>query len=239
MGIHGKTGKRIKKILWKFRIPDYSLFHGVCLPVKHNLISKSIARQIYFGEYEAKEIDIISKRIDVDDCVMEIGAGIGFLSAFCAKKVGGNNVFAYEANPELIDIIKLTYLKNNISPSISNVFLAEDEGDCEFYVHKDFWASSSVFSNDSSRKIVVKKKKLNNEIYRINPTFLIVDIEGGEKELFNIIDFNNIRKICLETHPGILTDNDISDIFKILFDAGFLLDFSIIRKNVFYFYRNI
>ncbi len=239
MNVHGKTAKRIKKIRWMFGKPDFSVSHGVELPVKHRLISEGIAKQIFFGEYEAKEIDIISRRLEAGDRVMEVGAGIGFLSAFCARKVGSENVFAYEANPELLDVIRTTYARNQVSASISNVFLAGDEGECDFYVHDDFWASSSVVSGegDAARKISVKKVKLNEEIQRVAPTFLIVDIEGGEKEFFGIIDFDGIKKICIETHPGVLTDKDISDIFHKLMQHGFVLDFSIIRKNVFYFYR--
>jgi FkbM family methyltransferase len=237
MGSQGRTAKRIKKILWMFAKPEFASSHGIELPVKHRLISEGIAKQIFFGEYESKEIDIISRRLEPTDRVMEVGAGIGFLSAFCASKVGSENVFAYEANPELLEVIRTTYARNHLSPSISNVFLADEEGECDFYVHDEFWASSSVVSSNTSRKISVRKVKLNEEIHRVAPTFLIVDIEGGEKEFFGIIDLTGIRKVCVETHPGVLTDKDISDIFQILFQNGFVLDFSIIRKNVFYFYR--
>lgn len=234
----GRTAKRIKKILWRFGMPNFSDNYGVILPVKHRLISKGIAKQIYFGEYESKEIDIIAHRLDKNDRVMEVGAGIGFLSTFCAKHIGSENVFAYEANPELIDIIRLTYEKNHVSPQVYNVFLAEGEGECEFYLNDDFWASSSVIKTNTTRKVIIKKVSLNDEIRRIKPTFLIVDIEGGEKDFFGLVDLSGIKKICIETHPGILTNEDLSGIFSQLMAEGFRLDFSIIRKNVFYFYRD-
>ncbi|WP_287600575.1 FkbM family methyltransferase [Thiothrix sp.] len=234
----GRTARRIKKILWRFGMPDFSDNYGVMLPVKHALISKGIAKQIYFEEYESKEIDIISKRLDKNDRVMEVGAGIGFLSAFCAKQIGSENVFAYEANPELIDVIKMTHKKNYVSPQIYNIFLADADGECEFYLNDDFWASSSVVNTVSTRKVMIRKVSLNDEIRRIAPTFLIVDIEGGEKDFFALVDLSGVKKICIETHPGILTDKDISEIFNGLMNKGFWLDFSIIRKNVFYFYRD-
>jgi FkbM family methyltransferase len=233
-----RTKRRINKLKWAFGlVSDYSDNYGIKLPTKHPLISKSIQKQIFFSEYEAKEVYIIHNRISPDDIIMEVGSGIGYLSALCATIVGENNVFTYEANPELIDVIKITYQENNIHPKVINALLAKGNGTHTFYVEKDYWASSSIEISKNARKISVPQKDLNSELNKISPTFLIVDIEGGEKDFFKEADLSTVNKIYIETHPEILSNEQISSIFKKLFSYGFHLDFSITRKNVFFLYR--
>jgi FkbM family methyltransferase len=232
---NGRTARKLRKLAWKFRQPAWANNHGVLLPVKHPLVSPGIAREIYFGDYEAKEIEIIGKRLAADDIFLEVGAGLGFLSAYCAKRIGSDKVFTYEANPELIPLIRETHTKNSVTPTVTNALLAQGEGEREFHLEADFWASSAHRSG--GRAISVHQIDLNAELARIKPSFLMVDIEGGEAEFFAGADLTPVRKICVETHPDVLGDKVLSEMFASLVIKGFSLDFTLIRKNVFFFHR--
>lgn len=234
----GKTEKRLNKLLWHWRRPLWAENHGIWLPCCQPGISSGIARQIFFGEYESKEIDIVSQKIEDDDIVVEVGSGLGFLSAYCAKRIGSQRVHSFEANPALMPLITATYQKNSVSPAINNVLLARGEGKCDFYVEEDFWASSTSPRSVGAMAIQVVQHDLNETFSRLSPTFLIVDIEGGEGDFFAYAELSGVRKICLETHPDVLGNDGISKIFSRLFYLGFFLDFSCIRKNVFFFYRS-
>lgn len=235
MSKNDRAARRLKKIAWHLKQPDWADNHGVMLPVKHALVSPGIAREIYLGDYEAKEIEIISKRLTIDDVVFEVGAGLGYLSAYCAKRTGGDRVFTYEANPELIPLIRETHARNGVTPTVTNALLAKGDGEREFHLEDDFWASSA--HRAGGRSITVRQIDLNAELARVKPSFLIVDIEGGEAEFFADAELSGVQKICVETHPGTLTDAQISEMLARLFAQGFALDFSLIRKNVFYLYR--
>lgn len=232
----GRTRKRLKKLLQPFYVPRYVSNHGVLLPTRYPLLTKGIRRQIYFGEYESKEAEIVSRRLEKDDVVMEVGAGIGFLSALCARRIGSEKVFAYEANPALFELIAMTHRINGVAPVVENAILGKENGERLFYLEKEFWASSTTVKTNA-QAILVSQKDLNSELAKRRPTFLIVDIEGGEKEFFAVANLDTVRKICIETHPGILSNEEITDLFELLFRQGFVLDFSLIRKNVFYLYR--
>ena len=236
---NGRTAHKLKKLAWRLIYqlgqPDWADNHGVMLPVKHRLVSPGIAREIYLGDYEAKEIEIISRRLAADDVVFEVGAGLGYLSAYCAKLTGSDRVFTYEANPELIPLIRETHARNNVAPTLINALLAQGEGKREFHLEDDFWASSAHRSG--GRSITVKQLDLNAELARVKPSFLIVDIEGGEAEFFAGADLSTVQKICVETHPDVLGDRVLSEMFAGLVAQGFALDFSLIRKNVFFFHR--
>lgn len=232
---NGRTARKLKKLAWRFSQPEWADNHGVMLPVKHRLVSPGIAREIYLGDYEAKEIEIISRRLGNDDVVFEVGAGLGYLSAFCAKRTGSERVFTYEANPELIPVIKETHARNGVSPTVTNALLAKGDGEREFRIDDDFWASSAHRSG--GRAIKVRQLDLNSELARVRPSFMIVDIEGGEAEFFAAASLESVRRICVETHPDVLGDKVLSEMFAGLVAKGFALDFSLIRKNVFFFHR--
>lgn len=232
---NGRTARKLRKLAWRFRRPEWADNHGVLLPVRHPLVSEGIAREICLGDYEAKEVEIVGKRLMADDVVFEVGAGLGYLSAFCAKRIGDGRVHAYEANPDLIPLIRETHRRNNVAPEVTHALLAEGNGEREFHVEADFWASSA--HRTGGRVIRVPQRDLNDELARIRPSFLIVDIEGGEAELFASADLSSVRKICVETHAEVLGDRVLSEMFAHLVAQGFALDFSLLRKNVFFFHR--
>jgi FkbM family methyltransferase len=223
--------------MWRVHVPRWVDNYGVLLPTQGPGISAGIRKQIYFSEYEDKEIEIVAKRLTSDDVVMEVGAGIGFLSAYCAKRIGSDRVFAYEANPALMELIEATYRANGVAPSLRNVLLAQGEGTRDFHVEPEFWASSAVRGSAAATTIAVPQVDLNSELRRVRPTFLIVDIEGGEIEFFETAELTTVQKICVETHPGVHSSAALSQMLGRLIGQGFALDFTLMRKNVLYLLR--
>jgi len=236
-----KTEKRIKKLMWNLPVgkKEYSNNYGVRLPLKHLAITPPIRKDIFFGTYESKEAELVSKYITDRDVVMEIGAGIGFLSSLCAKIVGDTNVFAYEANPQLIDLMRHVHQINEVSPKINNGLLGNGKSTRTFWLEKDYWASSLIQGSSDATPIQVEQIDFNEELNKIRPSFLIVDIEGGEYDLLRHADLTHVEKIVIEVHPHALGYTKISEIFGWLFDAGFALDTSNPRKNVFYLFKEL
>jgi len=126
----------------------------------------------------------LEKVLGENDRVFEIGAGIGFLSTYCAKKIASDRVVAYEANPQMIDKIKETYKLNNVNPTINNAILMDKDGEINFYLEDDFWSSSMIKRSDNAKEVKVKIANINDELKKYNPNFLIIDIEGGKKCLY-------------------------------------------------------
>lgn len=233
----GRTEKRLKRFLWRWKQPAWALNQGIWLPCRHPEIIPGIARQIYFGEYESKEMAIIASKLSTDDTVVEVGAGIGYVSAFCAQRIGNDRVHAFEANPALTPLIQATHQRNTVSPQIYNALLGRGNGECTFHVEPEFWASSTLAISPQAKPVAVPQLDLNEQLARLRPTFLIVDIEGGESEFFDYADLSGVRKICLETHPGLLGDLGVSRVISRILSQGLVLDFACMHKNVFFFYR--
>jgi len=233
----GKAEKRLKRLRWRFGVPAYADNRGVRLPLRHPAITRPIQKDIFFGGYESKEAELVQLKIEPGDVVMEVGAGIGFLSALCARAVGNDRVFAYEANPQLMAVIRHVHDLNGVAPTVINAMLGEGAGEREFFLEKDYWASSLIRGSADAQAILVPQVDRDEEIRRIAPTFLIVDIEGGEYEFFSNMDLTPVRKICIETHPHVLGNRRVSEILGWLIAEGFSLDFSCMRKNVYFLYR--
>jgi FkbM family methyltransferase len=231
--------ERIKSLFNDLLKPNNINYFGCRLYLDKKLISKKIRKIIYNYAYELQEISILSKTLDSKDVVLEIGAGMGFISVFCSKKIGSNSVFAYEANPEMIPLIEKNYLLNNVSPVINNVILDKENGVVDFYVESNFYSSSTIQRNNNAVKLRINSRNINNELKFIKPNFLIIDIEGGEVELMNNILFheNSINKILIEVHPRIVGEEKINSIIQKLFTHNFLLDTDISGKGVLFFYR--
>ena len=233
----GKTEKRLKKLLHRVHRPQWAQVAGIELPLKHPLITPPIQRDIYYGDYERKELDVIERRLEPGDKVMEVGAGIGFLSAYCARVLGDEKVFAYEANPALLEVVGVVHERNKVRPQVTQALLGEGDGERDFFVEPDYWASSLVRRSPKAQCVRIRQIDFNSELRRVAPTFLIVDVEGGEYELLRNADLSGVAKLCLEIHPDVLGNAKVSELFAVLIGAGLALDFTLMRKNVFYFYR--
>jgi FkbM family methyltransferase len=170
--------------------------NNVYLPLKSE-IGFNTLRWIVNGQYEQGEIEIIKQRIEPQDRIMEIGTGLGFVSAYCAKIVGSENVHTFEANPLNIEMALRVFEKNKVSPHIQNALLADSSGTIDFPLNrKSRLASSSLLASGDA--VQVPQLVLNDIIRDIQPNFLIMDIEGSEYDVFRIIDFQTIYKIQVE-----------------------------------------
>jgi FkbM family methyltransferase len=231
--------KELKYQIRNFIKPREITLYGVKIDLTLDVITPEIRKFIYNEGYEAQEISILDKVLEKDDRVMEIGAGIGFLSTFIAKRIGSDKVIAYEANPELIPVIQRIYQINKVSPIVKNCILSDREGKCEFYIEKHFWSSSTFRRSMNAKRILVKQVNINKEIKTFKPTFLIIDIEGGEKDLIpKISSWNGIRKVLIELHPHIIGEKECCLVVKQMLSVGFCLDLYKSKNSVCYFKRS-
>ena len=55
--------------------------------------------------------------------------------------VGDERVFAYEANPALLELVTAVHARNNVRPQVTQALLGEGAGERDFFVDADYWAS--------------------------------------------------------------------------------------------------
>lgn len=230
---------RLTRMLWfyiKYKIKPWKKINDIYIPVRPSM-GYSVLRFIDNGQYESGEITIVKNTLTSEDRVLELGTGLGFISAYCSKRIGDNKVFTFEANPGMAALIKQLYLRNNVLPAVTYAILGRERGLNKFYVSDNGFFSSSQIPLKNAKEIKVEVLPLNEVIQTIKPTYFIMDIEGGEYEIFSFIDFQTIRKIQFELHPDLLDNEKVKEIFSILVKNDFKRDDRFESLNNYYFSR--
>ena len=95
-----------------FRNKHYIESRGVRFPKDGVFITGRVRKSLRTEEYEAKEAVSVLKAVRPGDTVMELGAGIGFISSLVATRCDVAAVHAFEANPRLVPYIESVYAED-------------------------------------------------------------------------------------------------------------------------------
>jgi FkbM family methyltransferase len=203
---------------------------GIKLTLDENVISPDMIKKITEGKYEVAEANNIERILAEDEVVLELGAGIGFISSLTAKHPKTKRIVSYEANPKLIPIIKKT-LTDNTDPSranweVRNAILANGTKaeTMDFYVHRNFWASSLLPIENAEEVVKIPVVSFNAVLADICPTLIVCDIEGGELDLFKNADLSSVKKVYMEVHQKRIGRRGMIRLFDYMHSRGFHYD---------------
>lgn len=198
------------------------------------------------GGYEDIENRIILNNLRPHERVLELGAGIGFNSIAIARR-NDSRILSFEANSHLLPIIRENQKLNGVSFEVRNHILvcdAEKERGKKFYVANNACMSSPVNANlpgfELKEVLKVKTENLESVLKEWQPGFLIVDIEGGEEELFkcpSVLADSSVNKILVEIHEEIIGSKACSEIIRHINSAGFNLIADQCKNQVYFFTR--
>jgi FkbM family methyltransferase len=198
-------------------------YAGLSIELPTELATPAIKNALEGGWYEAGEIEQLPNLLQDGEVVLEIGAGLGLMSTLAAKDKRTKEVHAVEANPKLIPVIAANHKLNNAKVKVYNELLADADGEVDFYVHRDFWASSLTYWA-GAEVVKIKKKRFQTRLDEIKPTMLIVDIEGGETHLFDNVSMPTVEKILIELHLNNVGRDNVLHLFQVLGSKGFHYD---------------
>ena len=105
--------------------------------------------------------------------------------------------------------------------------LGEDAGSITFWVLETFWGSSTIKRHPKAKPIQVPMKRFNDELGRLRPSFLIMDIEGGELDFIRYARLDGVRKVCIELHPHIIGTAGVAKVEEFFSREGFCEDHAI------------
>jgi FkbM family methyltransferase len=199
--------------------------------------SLPLAVSMMDGQYELPERTLVSEALEDDDVVLELGTGIGVVTVICSRRLGAGRVHSFEANPNLIPVAEETFRLNGVAPSLENTILGVCEGERTFYVEKNFWSSSTVKRSARSRPVKVTVRRLDDAIETLRPTVLIVDIEGGEAEVFDTVQLGTVRKVLIEFHPHVIGQDAVDHIKDAFRSAGFVPTKELFGGNQIFYQR--
>lgn len=199
---------------------------GIRVPHSPFLNEARIAR-IAAGRYEGPEIAAALALVGPDDRVIELGAGIGLVGAVVAHQARPAAMMSFEANPALVPVIEDLYALNGLEGAITlknQVLLAGPDRPevIPFHVRNSFLGSSLIENKArKSRAVAVPTADFETVRKSFRPTVLIMDIEGGERDLLESADLSGIRAVIVEFHPGAYGVPGMRRCKSILRAAGF------------------
>ncbi|MGI9592819.1 MAG: FkbM family methyltransferase [Myxococcota bacterium] len=183
--------------------------------------SYKLMRRVCQGGYEDDDVLKVRATLEPEDVVLELGAGLGVVASACAQIVGSERVFCFEANPALERDIRRTFELNGVEPSLEMAAVGPRAGEVELWIGKHFWSSSLVEREKLDETVRVPQRALRDVLEAHDPSYLMVDIEGGEYELFRGADLRNVRKLAIEMHPHVIGSEKVDEAMGWLQDAGF------------------
>ncbi len=202
--------------------------HGLRVRLGRHL-SRRVEAALRDGSYEKSELRLLDAVLEPGDVVLEVGTGLGFISTFCARRLGSERVFTYEANPGLESPIRDTYRLNAVAPTLTTAAIGPEEGEVVFYRDKHLWSSSVVLRSPDMRPVRVAMRSLTGEAEKHRPTLLIVDAEGAEGEMFRGAELPTVTRIVVELHERVIGPEGVAQARADLAALGFVEDATLSR----------
>jgi FkbM family methyltransferase len=160
-----------------------------------------------FLDYETTDSAMIMRLVSPDDCVIDIGANIGWYSMNIAKTYPLTNVHAFEPIPKthyiLEQNIKLNSLKNITT---HNFGLSNEKKDITFYFYPEGGvnASSANLSERADAELIIcHVEKLDDYVSanKLNVDFIKCDVEGAE-----LFAFQGAKETLQRDKPIVFTE---------------------------------
>ena len=193
-------------------------YEGLSVQIRRSGMIEPILHQLYYKEYERPEIDGLATVIRDGDRVLELGAGLGIISALASRAAGqSGHVRSYEANPGLIADTQAFFTANSVAnvALINAVLVNEADPKPRLFHLAGSFAESSLLGvevSGSQGAVEVAAESLSRVLSEFQPDVLICDIEGAEIELFPAFPPSNLRAAVVELHPDRLTPGQIQSI---------------------------
>ena len=202
--------------------------HGIVLEVPEPVQSPGLMRRLSRGTYEEDEAHAARKRIKPGFRVLELGAGLGFVSNLCAAQAGAENVLSVEANPAMIPVIRANLDRNGHHKAtlIHGAVTGDDDGgDIAFQANAAFLGGSLARDGATADELVdVPRIGIRALIARHRPHVVLMDVEGAEAELFDQPWNPQLRFLIVELHPPRYSSAEIKRIVDCMSETGLTYD---------------
>jgi FkbM family methyltransferase len=200
---------------------------GVVIPDDSTLITPAIRRAMLDGRFETEEGRQIPRIVQPGDRVLEIGAGIGFISTLLSRERRVASVLAVEANPRLMDYMTRLHRANRVRKvrRLNTVLTNQPVASMTFYLRQDFWMGSLMAGpNPYLDTLEVPTTNLNGLLRAEGINLIVCDVEGAESMLFQGADLAEVDRIFLELHDHVTGLSGVARLFTTLSEQGFVYD---------------
>lgn len=175
---------------------------GINLGLPDVLATPEIVQKLTEGTYEEDEANAALRCVRPGFRVLELGAGIGYVTALCAQRTAPEQVVSVEANPALLQVVEANLARNGMA-GVNLVHAAVTgavaEGATGLFALSAGYTGSSL--DGKGRPIRVPLVSVHALIRQHKPHVVLMDVEGAEADMFDRIWNCPLRFCVMELHP--------------------------------------
>ena len=197
---------------------------GMKFPDDPAILRGRLRKALRRNVYENKETEAALRVVREGDRVIELGAGLGYMSTLVASKRQIDCVHSFEANPALIPYIHRVHAANGLGNThVHHAILGAEAGTVDFHVRENILSSSMTRFEDEEppQTHQVEVRAADAVFADVKPTVLLCDIEGAEADLVPLLDLSYLRAAVLELHPQWIGPEGVNKVFSAFIEAGF------------------
>jgi len=177
------------------------------------------------GTYEKEERDLIRRWIKAEDSVLELGACLGVVSCVTNRLLKNKSRHVViEANPLCIPALRQNKELNGAGFHVEHCAVGPPP-EITFYLHPTYVVGGNA-QRPTTRPVRVPSKDLAQLQKESGPfTALIIDIEGGEREVLKASRtlLKEFRLIVIELHEFAIGLEGVEECRRILRESGLRL----------------
>ncbi|MBF9047823.1 FkbM family methyltransferase [Rhodobacterales bacterium LSUCC0031] len=198
---------------------------GIDIGLPDGLATPDIVQKLAEGTYEEDEANAAIRSVRPGFRVLELGAGIGYVTALCAQRTDPENVLAVEANPALLPVIAENLKRNGVATAqlrhAAVTGISTEDPTTDFAVSDSFPASSL---QGRGRAVQVPQVSVYALLREHRPHVVLMDVEGAEADMFNRAWPCPLRFCVLELHPKKYQPRVIKKIVDAMSEMGMTYD---------------
>jgi FkbM family methyltransferase len=222
----------LKIIIPEFFWPKAVHIDGVHFNLRGTPYSFGTKMVLKKGAYEVSERKLLKQLLRPSDTVIELGGSIGILTAIISKLIPEGRIVSVEAS-EKISRFSKSWLEEKSNVKVITGFgfpvfeLAKKIKITNFDESLGSLGGTAEFlfneNADFDARIYDLKKIIDS--FQLEPTILLVDIEGSERVLIEQkAKFpTSLRGIIIELHPHMYESSVLAKIIHSIQDEGFQL----------------
>jgi len=198
---------------------------GLTLYLPEAALKGNLERALSSGRYENHEADALMLHLRPGDRMLDLGAGLGFISALAAGVLGEDAVMGVEAGPETVKLARRNLAANGFEGVriLKGAVVGTGENEVEFGQRPAFWASALKGPEgwpEKAEVIRVPARPIGKLLAKFGPTVISCDIEGGELEVLTQ-PLPGVRLVVVETHPQVYGAEGVARLVAALTGQGF------------------
>lgn len=206
---------------WVIRTARSITYRGIDVPLTGDHMIQPVVRQLFGDAYEVPEITALLAVVRPGDQVLELGTGLGIVTALAARAAQGGKVLTFEANPALIAPAAALFAQNQIgNVEARHGVMTDGPGGGTLTFHLAEYFPEGSLAKKGVGVIEVPTWSAAETVKDFRPDVLICDIEGAEGDLLPTLDLSRLRAAVIELHPHILSRPAVARIYDHLSRHG-------------------